>query len=146
MGGSNINQAAIAAGLCASFLAGCAAIELSVPVNGKVAGEFASGIATARGDGNGTFWVQTKPGGPRCEGKYDSLDTSRELTVSLVCNDGRTGTVLIRRRESLVGGTALATLSDGSKGQFVYGKDVRYEEEFPGPDATAPAPTSRKRR
>lgn len=121
------------------MLPACAAIEISKPLTGKFRGRFMSGFATARGDGNGSFWVQTRPGGLRCEGKYNSLNTARELTAEVTCNDGRTGTVEVERKPNLLGGIALMTLNDGSKGQFVFGDDVRYEEEFADAGAAAHA-------
>lgn len=126
--------------VAAVLLTGCASIEITIPVNGRIGGTFASGHATARGDGNGTFWVQQVNGGPRCEGKYDAFDKSPELVIPVTCSDGRAGDVHIKRRPSLLGGTATGALGDGTKAQFVFGKDIDYEEEFPGPDATAPAP------
>jgi hypothetical protein len=129
--------------LCA-VIAGCAAIEVTVPVHGKMAGAPVSGQATGRGDGKGVFWVDM-PGGGRCHGEYDSLSKEHTFVVPAKCDDGRTGTITIIRNANLVGGKATAEISDGTRGQFVFGKDAKYEDEFPGPDATLPkAPPSRR--
>lgn len=123
----------------AGTLAGCGSISLDLPVNGKMRGEFTSGFVTARGDGTGTLWVQNRPGGLRCEGDYSIPNGQRQFDLPIACNDGRTGTASVNLKPGGISGVALARLNDGTRGQFVFGRDVHYEEEFPGPDATIPA-------
>lgn len=127
--------------LAASFavlLASCA-MEMRSPVTGKIGGDVAFGYSTARLQGESTFTVDTKSG-LRCDGVYDASSGNRVIQAETKCNDGRTGIITIVRKEAGFGGTATGALSDGTKGQFVFGKDVRYEDEFPGPDQTANRP------
>jgi hypothetical protein len=108
---------------------GCASLEISVPVTGQYGGGIAAiGQATARGDGNGTFWVQA-PAGLRCEGTYDSLDTNPSIIVPVKCTGGISGEVVIARRIGRGSGTAIAKLSNGQTGQFVFG-DLTFEQAF----------------
>lgn len=125
-------------------LSACAT-EFRSPVTGKIGGETAFGYSTARFQGDSDFVVDTTKG-LRCEGKYDALTQAKTITATATCNDGRTGELTIQRKEATLGGTAVGTLSDGTRGQFVFGKDIRYEDEFPGPDATAPAKPAPTRR
>jgi hypothetical protein len=55
-----------------------------------------------------------------CTGSYNPLNTSRTITVTLVCSDGRTG-VAIATRDSPVSGGGKVALSDGEEGTFVFG-------------------------
>lgn len=132
--------------LLALLLGGCAT-EFRSPITGRIGGETAFGYATARLYGESDFTVDTTKG-LRCEGKYDAITQAKVITATAACNDGRTGEVMIQRKPTGLGGTATGTFADGTKAQFVFGKDVRYEDEFPGPDATAPvkpAPVQKRR-
>ena len=55
-----------------------------------------------------------------CAGSYNPLNSSRTITVTLTCNDGRTGIAIATRDSSLSGGGTVR-LSDGSDGTFVFG-------------------------
>lgn len=101
----------------------------SIPVTGEFSrGGPAAGQATARSDGVGTFWVQV-PGGRRCSGEYSVRDPSPTLVVPVRCTDKRTGQVVITRQPGLMSGTAIVKLSDGTRGQFVFG-DITFEQRF----------------
>ena len=78
--------------------------------------------------GVGTFSVYNTDG-LNCHGTYDSLTMDITITAPVKCNDERTGTAIITRKSNLISGTAIVKLSDGSKGQFVFG-DLSYAEEF----------------
>jgi hypothetical protein len=127
---------ALCATILIAFIAACAS-EARIPVTGKIGGQTAFGYAIVRFHGDSEFTVDTAEG-VRCGGTYDAHDQSQVIRVNASCADGRTGELLIQRKPGLIGGTATGTLIDGTRGQFVFGKDVRYEEEFPGPDLTAP--------
>jgi hypothetical protein len=55
-----------------------------------------------------------------CIGSYNPLNTSRTITVTLVCSDGRTG-IAIATRDSPMSGGGKVTVSDGEEGTFVFG-------------------------
>ena len=107
------------------LLAGC---DVSYPVNGVFNGQPAQGTTTAKMSGVGTFSVYNTDG-LNCHGTYDSLTMDITITAPVKCNDERTGTAIITRKSNLISGTAIVKLSDGSKGQFVFG-DLSYAEEF----------------
>ena len=115
--------------LAAGMMLSACATEVSVPVTGQFGnGTPASGQATARLDGNGTFWIQA-PGSTRCEGRYNSLDSNPSIIVPVDCSGGATGEVVITRQMTGTGGTAIAKLSNGQTGQFVFG-DLTYAQAF----------------
>lgn len=126
----------VAIGLGLLLTTGCAS-EFRVPVTGRIGGQPAFGHSTARLQGESTFTVDTASG-LRCEGVYDAMTSAPELAAEGSCNDGRTAKLSIVRNTGRLGGVARGTLSDGTKGQFVFGRDMRYEDAFPGPDETAP--------
>ena len=125
----------ITAGLLA--LSGCAS-EFSVPVTGEVSGQPAAGQATARMSGKGDFWVQI-PGGMKCGGDYDALNTQPTIVVPVWCGDGRKGEAVITRQMDMVSGTAIVSLTDGTKGQFVFG-NIKFDQAF----GTARATTAQR--
>lgn len=115
-------------------LSGCGTMELSVPITGQTSdGLAAAGAATARADGKGSFWVQV-PGGAKCGGKYDSLTRVPSLVVPVSCADGRTGEAIITRQLDMMSGTAIVTLNDGTRGQFVFG-NLTFDAAFGGGSA-----------
>jgi hypothetical protein len=109
-------------------LAGCAA-EIRVPVTGKVGSDTAFGYAIGRLQGDSTFTIDTTKG-LRCGGVYNALDQGRSISAPFTCNDGRSGQITITRDRGLTTGTAVAVMPDGTKAQFAFGKDVRYEDRF----------------
>lgn len=121
--------------IAVTALAGCAT-EIKVPVSGQLDdGSPISGQAVANLSGAGTFFV-AQPGGLRCDGSYDSLLDDPTLILPITCSDGRTGEAIITRELNGLNGTAIATLSDGTRAQMVFG-DLRYEQAF-GTAKTAP--------
>jgi hypothetical protein len=118
-------------------LSACASLEFRFPVEGRMGGVGTKGLATASGGGNGMFYIDV-PGGGRCSGAYDSLNRDPVLTLRIECDDGRTGQITVTRKPDLINGVAVGTLSDGTRGQFVFGRNISYDAEFPGPDHTAP--------
>lgn len=119
----------IAIVLASALALGDCATSISVPVTGQIGhGIAAAGEATANLNGKGDFWIQV-PGGIRCSGAYDALDTSPTIVTPVGCSDGRTGQLVITRQLNLRSGTAIATLTDGTTGQFVFG-DLKFEQAF----------------
>lgn len=112
-----------------SLVAGCAS-EFSVPVTGQIGKQPAQGSATARTDGNGTFWIATLSG-LRCEGSYNAFDRSPTIQVPAKCSDGRTGNLLITRAVDGISGTVIGRLSDGTEGRFVFG-NLAFDQAFGG--------------
>ncbi|WP_152544607.1 hypothetical protein [Actibacterium mucosum] len=109
------------------LLCSCAT-SFTVPVTGTIGKTPAQGNATARLSGEGDFWVATIDG-LRCEGKYDSLDTTPTIVVPTTCNDGRSGTLLITRSLRGISGTVTGKLNDGTQGRFVFG-DLSFSQAF----------------
>lgn len=111
-------------------LAGCSSLSITVPVTGQVGkGVPATGQAVAGFDGHGEFWVQVANGGPRCTGTYNSLDPTQTITMPVACSDGRSGQLITTRRDDQVSGYAVAKLTDGTTGRFVFG-GMKYEQAF----------------
>lgn len=71
---------------------------------------------------SGTFSVTD--GKLSCSGSYNPLNESRTITVTVICNDGRTG-IAIATRDSALSGGGKVTLSDGSEGTFIFGDAAR---------------------
>jgi hypothetical protein len=71
---------------------------------------------------SGTFSVTD--GKLSCAGSYDPLNESQTITVTVTCNDGRTG-IAIATRDSALSGGGKVTLSDGSDGTFIFGNAAR---------------------
>lgn len=118
--------------LLPALLVGCMTIQ--VPVTGQLAdGTPMAGEAIGAWNGNGTFFVETTRG-LRCSGTYNSLSQSPTLIIPVTCSDGRTGRLLSTRQMDMLSGSAIAELSDGTKGQFVFG-NLKFDQAF-GPGAT----------
>lgn len=112
----------------ATGLVGCAQ-QFSVPVTGQLAdGTPAAGQATARTSGNGDFWVQVADG-TKCSGTYNAYDTNPTIVVPVNCADGRSGQTIITRQLDGLSGTAIVTLDDGTRGQFVFG-NLTFEQAY----------------
>jgi hypothetical protein len=115
-----IGKRLLLAASAALLLAGCGSI--TVPASGITStGEAFYGQATASLS-EGKFQV-TNAAGVVCSGNYDPLDRSRELTVPFTCTDGRSGTIHIVRNKDLMGGAGTGVFSDGTTGEFKFGKD-----------------------
>ena len=114
------------------LIAGCG--EVQVPVVGVVGNERAQGQATARMDGEGTFFIAT-PRGLECKGTYDALDMNPTIKTPVSCNDGRTGTCIITRNLARSTGSAICSDTRGVLGRFVFG-DVSFNEALGDGGAT----------
>ena len=66
--------------------------------------------------------------GLTCRGEYDDNTTSLTIKIPVTCNDGITGTVVATRDRSLIKGTAIAQLGDGTRSEFVFG-NITAEEQ-----------------
>lgn len=66
----------------------------------------------------------TGSSGNKCSGTYDQFSTAKRLTVPVSCTNGQTGTLEIVRNNSLKGGKGTAIFSDGTTGNFEFGKDL----------------------
>jgi hypothetical protein len=71
---------------------------------------------------SGTFSVTD--GKLSCTGSYDPLNESRTITMTVSCNDRRTG-IAIATRDSALSGGGKVTLSDGTEGTFIFGDAAR---------------------
>ena len=101
--------------------------EVNVPVSGYIGTERALGNAKATMEA-GTFEASTVDG-LECKGSYDSIDTAISLKMDVSCNDGRKGLLIVRRTPDLMSGTAIGKLSDGTRGEFVFG-NLTFEQAF----------------
>lgn len=98
------------------------ACTVTAPITGQFDnGEPISGMATGS-LGGGTVMVQSQAG-QSCEGEYNPFSEARELTIQLVCDDGRTGVAQVTRNEDLVSGEGKFELSDGRAGTFTFAAD-----------------------
>jgi hypothetical protein len=99
-------------------LSGCAISPLTVPVavitaDGHVLrGENTASLTEA------TF--SATDGKLTCTGSYNPLNSSVTITVTVACNDGRTG-IAIATRDSPTSGGGKVTLSDSSEATFIFG-------------------------
>lgn len=100
----------------------CSACAVTVPVAVISAkGQILRGENTASLSG-GSF--SATDGNLTCSGTYDAMNRSRTITVTLVCNDGRTG-IAIATRDGPTSGGGKVTLSDGTEGTFIFGDAAR---------------------
>ena len=97
------------------FLPGCAQ-TLPVVVMTK-GGQVLRGTNTVSMT-DGSFSVTD--GKLTCSGSYNPLNNAQTITVTLVCNDGRTG-IAIATRDSTMSGGGHVQLSDGTDGTFAFG-------------------------
>lgn len=108
-------------------LSGCAPLEF--PVVGRTStGEAMQGTVTANlGSAPGTIEVFSASG-LSCTGDYDDSTTSLTIKIPITCTSGATGTVIATRDRTLIKGTAIAQLSDGTSGEFVFGNITAAEQ------------------
>lgn len=120
----------VAAGLtaCVSAQPGAPAAMFALPVTGQFGSTPAAGQVTAFNNGVGTFWVMT-PGGARCAGEYQVRDPNPALVLTGKCSDGKTGQIVVTRTPDLMSGSAIVRLSNGTRGQFVFG-NITYAQAF----------------
>lgn len=121
--------------LLGSILAACVATPpgepvamFRLPVTGQFGSTPAAGQVTAFNNGVGTFWVQT-PGGARCTGEYQVRDPNPALVLAGKCTNGKHGQIVVTRTPDLMSGSAIVKLSDGTRGQFVFG-NLTYGQAF----------------
>lgn len=108
----------IAAITSLAILSGCG--SFTVPASGLLSdGTVLTGTTTAAASG-GTFEVTG--GGITCSGTYDAMSSAKRIQAPASCSDGRTGTLDIVRNADGLGGVATGTFSDGTTGEFVFGK------------------------
>lgn len=113
----------------AALLAACVPAEYSFPIVGKLSsGVAAAGQGTSRSTGEGVFWVQV-PGEYRCDGTYNALDRSPSFVIPVRCSNGLRGQVVVAMQQDRYSGTAILKLSNGQRGQFVFGR-LTYEQAF----------------
>lgn len=119
-----------AAGLtaCVSAQPGPPVAMFALPITGQFGSTPAAGQVTAYNNGVGTFWVTT-PGGARCSGEYQVHELSPALVLTGKCSDGKTGQIVVTRTSDLMFGSAIVRLSNGTRGQFVFG-NITYAQAF----------------
>jgi hypothetical protein len=120
--------------LCLS-LAGCSTTLPVVVVEPD--GHIFSGSTTAALSG-GHF--QVTDGHTNCGGTYNALDTSKALTIPVVCSDGRAGRITAVRDPSGQSGFGTVKLSDGSVGRFAFGSRVAELEAMQVAPQVQPSP------
>ena len=125
----------VSTALLGSILAACVAAPpgepvamFRLPVTGQFGSTPAAGQVTAFNNGVGTFWVQT-PGGARCTGEYQVRDPNPALVLAGKCTNGKHGQIVVTRTPDLMSGSAIVKLSDGTRGQFVFG-NLTYGQAF----------------
>lgn len=126
-----IATAALIAGLLSACVAAPPGEPTAIsrlPVTGQFASTPAAGQITAFNNGVGTFWVQI-PGGARCTGDYQVRDPNPALVLQGKCSNGRQGQIVVTRTPDLMSGSAIVKLSDGTRGQFVFG-NLTYGQAF----------------
>lgn len=121
--------------LLASILGACVTAQpgepvamFRLPVTGQFGSAPAAGQITAFNNGVGTFWVQT-PGGARCTGEYQVRDRNPALVLAGKCSNGKQGQIVVTRTPDLMSGSAIVKLTDGTRGQFVFG-NLTYSQAF----------------
>lgn len=85
-------------------------------------GRVLTGTATASLNGS---YFQVSDGRLTCSGSYDGLNSSGTITMPVHCSDGRKGFVTAIREESMTDGYGKVVLSDGTTGDFVFGKAAK---------------------
>ncbi|MBN9317714.1 MAG: hypothetical protein J0I99_18395 [Devosia sp.] len=123
------------AALLAAVMSGCVSSQpgepiamFRLPVTGQFGAMPAAGQITAFNNGVGTFWVQT-PGDARCSGEYQVRDPNPALVLAGKCSNGKSGQIVVTRTPDLMSGSAIVRLSDGTRGQFVFG-NLTYAQTF----------------
>lgn len=97
--------------------------SITVPASGTTStGELFYGQAIATMSA-GTFQV-TNAQNVICSGNYDQFSKAKEFDIPFKCTDGRSGTIHIVRNDDLLSGGGTGVFSDGTTGEFKFGKDV----------------------
>jgi hypothetical protein len=103
----------------AIFAVACCGCTVTVPVAiiGRD-GHVLRGTAIT-GSSSGSFTVSD--GAATCRWGYGSRDRSLTVSMPVTCSDGRSGTVTATRDANVPSGAGTFTLSDGSRGTFLFG-------------------------
>ncbi|QRE74630.1 hypothetical protein [Methylobacterium aquaticum] len=119
--------------LAAALLIGTASAQpapiFAIPITGQLAnGHAAAGQATGYDNGVGEFWVAF-PGSIRCTGSWSVRDPNPTIVIPVACGSRLKGEAIVTRQAGLMTGSAIVALSNGQRGQFVFG-DLTYEQAF----------------
>lgn len=119
--------------LVAALLIGTASAQpapiFAIPITGQLAnGYAAAGQATGYDNGVGEFWVAF-PGSIRCTGSWSVRDPNPTIVIPVACGSRLKGEAIVTRQAGLMTGSAIVALSNGQRGQFVFG-DLTYEQAF----------------
>jgi len=99
------------------FLSGCAITEPVVVIAQH--GQVLRGTTTASMVTGGSFSVTD--GNLMCSGDYNAWNTSRTITMQVLCSDGRKGIIIATREKSGIAGSGTVHLNDGTEGTFIFG-------------------------
>jgi len=101
----------------------------AIPITGQLAnGNAAAGQATGFNNGVGEFWVAF-PGSIRCTGTWAVRDPNPTIVIPVTCGARVRGEAIVTRQAGFMTGSAIVALSNGQRGQFVFG-DLTYEQAF----------------
>ena len=65
-------------------------------------------------------------GATSCAAKREGMDnTAAEVTMALVCSDGRRGIATVQRQEGAASGGGSVRFTDGTLATFIYGPDAK---------------------
>lgn len=115
-------------GACVAAQPGEPVAMFRLPVTGQFGSTPAAGQITAFSDGVGKFWIQV-PGGARCSGEYQVRDPNPALVLAGKCSNGKQGQIVVTRAPDLMSGSAIVKLTDGTRGQLVFG-NLTYGQAF----------------
>ncbi|WP_207182330.1 hypothetical protein [Methylobacterium indicum] len=101
----------------------------AVPITGQLAnGLAAAGQATGYDNGVGEVWVAF-PGSMRCTGTWSVRDPNPTIVIPVTCGARVRGEAIVTRQAGFMTGSAIVALSNGQRGQFVFGS-LTYEQAF----------------
>ncbi|WP_288583002.1 hypothetical protein [uncultured Methylobacterium sp.] len=101
----------------------------AIPITGQLAnGNAAAGQATGFDNGVGEFWVAF-PGSIRCTGSWSVRDPNPTIVIPVTCGARVKGEAIVTRQAGFMAGSAIVALSNGQRGQFVFG-DLSFDQAF----------------
>lgn len=101
----------------------------AIPITGQLTnGAAAAGQATGYNNGIGDFWVAF-PGSIRCTGTWSVRDPNPTIIIPVTCGARVHGEAIVTRQAGFMTGSAIVALSNGKRGQFVFG-DLTYDQAF----------------
>jgi len=123
----------LAAVLLSVLLPGAAVAQpaplFAIPITGQLTnGAAAAGQATGYSSGVGEFWVAF-PGSIRCTGTWAVRDPNPTIVIPVTCGPRVHGEAIVTRQAGFMTGSAIVALSNGKRGQFVFG-DLTYDQAF----------------